>query len=79
MSIIGTVARFWHEKRYGFITPDGHVRSKDVFVHHSDIQRPLETLVRGMRVEFDVVQSERGTHAANVVEYVDPYADGSPS
>ncbi|MBE9505828.1 MAG: cold shock domain-containing protein, partial [Chloroflexi bacterium] len=43
--------------------------SKDVFVHHSAIQGgdEFKTLGEGERVEFDIVQGEKGPAAENVV------------
>lgn len=53
------------EKGYGFITSD---EGKDVFVHYSSIQSDgFRTLEEGQRVSFDVVDSDRGQQAANVV------------
>ena len=63
----GTVKWFNSDKGFGFITPaDG---SEDVFVHFSAIQGDgFKTLEEGQAVEFDVVSSERGDQAANVVK-----------
>ena len=62
----GNVKWFNNEKGYGFITiEDG----EDVFVHFSAIQGDgFKTLEEGQDVEFDVVSSERGDQAANVVK-----------
>ncbi|KPJ81927.1 MAG: cold-shock protein [Gemmatimonas sp. SG8_23] len=61
----GTVKWFNDSKGYGFIEqPDG----EDVFVHFSAIESDgFRTLAEGEEVEFEVRESERGRHAANVV------------
>ena len=67
MSTTGTVKWFNDSKGFGFISlEDG---SKDVFVHFSAIQGgdEFKTLAEGDRVEFDVVQGEKGPAAENVV------------
>jgi CspA family cold shock protein len=62
----GVVAKFFDEKGFGFITPDGG--GKDVFVHFSDIQmQGRRTLVPGQRVTFDVAHEGKGPKASNVV------------
>ena len=61
----GTVKWFSAEKGYGFISQEG---GEDVFVHFSDIAMDgYKTLEEGTQVEFEVVESERGRKAANVV------------
>lgn len=66
MRIQGTVKWFNGEKGFGFITrEDGE---KDCFVHHSAISgEGFKSLNEGERVEFDVVQGQKGPAAENVV------------
>ena len=63
--ITGTVKWFNNNKGYGFITPqDG---SKDVFVHHSAIQRGgFKSLADGQKVTFDIEQGPKGPSAVRV-------------
>jgi CspA family cold shock protein len=66
MRTTGTVKWFNDTKGFGFITPEDG--SKDCFVHHSAIQaQGFRTLTEGERVEFDMVQGQKGPAAENVV------------
>ncbi len=61
----GTVKWFNDSKGFGFITLDDG--SKDCFVHHSSIQGDgFKTLNEGDRVEFEIVQGDKGPAAENV-------------
>jgi len=61
----GTVKWFNDSKGFGFISVDGE--SKDVFVHHSAIQASgFRTLSEGQKVEFEIVQGQKGPAAENV-------------
>ena len=65
MRTSGTVKWFNDEKGYGFITPESG--EKDCFVHHSAIQMDgFKSLKEGDRVEFDIVQGQKGPAAENV-------------
>ncbi|MGH7578061.1 MAG: cold-shock protein [Longimicrobiales bacterium] len=67
MRTSGTVKWFSETKGFGFITrEDGE---KDCFVHHTAIQGGgFKSLAEGDRVEFDVVQGQKGPSAENVVK-----------
>ena len=56
---------FNDSKGFGFVTPEDG--SKDCFVHFSAIQGSgFRTLAEGAKVEFDVVQGQKGPAAENV-------------
>lgn len=62
----GTVKWFNAEKGFGFIEVDGE---NDVFVHFSAIQgEGFKSLEEGQKVEFEVVEGNRGPQAANVTK-----------
>ena len=62
----GTVKWFNSEKGFGFIEVEGE---NDVFVHFSAIQgEGFKTLDEGQKVEFEVVDGNRGPQAANVIK-----------
>lgn len=62
---VGTVKWFNPEKGFGFIAPDGG--GDDVFAHHSAIvSTGFRSLDENQRVEFDIMQGQRGPQAANI-------------
>ena len=65
---IGTVKWFNAEKGFGFITVDADEGpGGDVFVHYRSIEMPgFRTLDEGARVEFDIVDGEKGPQAEHV-------------
>jgi CspA family cold shock protein len=67
MRSTGTVKWFNDAKGFGFITPAG--ANEDCFVHHSAIQGSgYKSLAEGQRVEFDLVQGQKGPAAENVAK-----------
>ncbi|MBC6308400.1 cold-shock protein [Listeria sp. FSL L7-1582] len=62
----GTVKWFNGEKGFGFIEIEG---GDDVFVHFSAIQGDgFKTLDEGQKVEFEIVEGQRGPQADNVTK-----------
>ena len=67
MATSGTVKWFNDSKGFGFVTRDDG--EKDVFVHHSVIQgQGFKSLTEGEKVEFDVVQGDKGPRAESLVK-----------
>ena len=63
----GIVKWFNDSKGFGFITPDDG--SKDCFVHHTAVQGDgFKSLSEGQRVEFDIVQGQKGPAAEGVTK-----------
>jgi len=63
--ITGTVKWFNDAKGFGFIEREG---GDDVFVHHSAIRAEgFKSLTDGQKVEFEVVQGQKGPAAEGVV------------
>ena len=62
----GTVKWFNNQKGFGFICDEN---GKDVFVHYSGINMDgFKSLEENAEVAFDVVESEKGPQAVNVVK-----------
>lgn len=62
----GTVKWFNAKKGFGFISDEN---GEDVFVHFSALQMDgFKVLDEGDKVEFDVIEGEKGPQAANVVK-----------
>ncbi len=65
MRIRGTVKWFNDQKGFGFIVRDDG--EKDVFVHHTGISGSgFKSLKEGQKVEFEVVQGQKGPAASDV-------------
>jgi cold shock protein len=70
MAYTGRVKWFNAEKGYGFISIEGQ---RDIFVHYSAIQETGYRLLKeGEDVEFEMVESERGPQASNVLRHAPP-------
>ncbi len=61
----GIVKWFNNEKGYGFIE---YKENEDIFVHYSAIQQEgYKTISEGQRVEFTLLETDKGYQATNVV------------
>ncbi|MBN8568617.1 MAG: cold-shock protein [Ignavibacteria bacterium] len=61
----GKVKWFDAKKGYGFLVGDD---GTDVFIHYSDIstEQSYKTLDKGVSVEYDLIEDQKGKKAANV-------------
>ncbi len=60
----GTIARLT-DKGYGFISVEG--KEKDLFFHSNELQGvAFDSLNEGDKVQFDVVDGQKGPSATNV-------------
>ena len=63
----GTAKWFNDAKGFGFITPENG--EKDCFVHHTAIEAEgFRSLAEGERVEFEIVQGQKGPAAERVTK-----------
>ena len=69
----GEIKWFNNAKGYGFV---GHDNGPDVFVHYSSIQADgYKSLNAGDKVEFDIIQGEKGPQADQVSRATPPNAE----
>lgn len=62
----GTVKWFNNQKGYGFIQDED---GKDIFVHYTGLDMEgFRSLDEGNKVEFDIVEGEKGLQASHVVK-----------
>ena len=62
----GKVKWFNNDKGYGLIEYND---SEDIFVHYSSIlSEGFKTLVEGQYVDFELVRTDKGLQAKNVIE-----------
>ena len=65
----GTVKWFNNQKGYGFIQDEN---GKDIFVHYTGLDMEgFRSLDEGNKVEFDLVEGEKGIQASHVVKTED--------
>ena len=63
----GKVKLFNKEKGYGFITAEG--QPKDIFFHYSElVMEGFKTIETDAVVEFELVETDRGPKAKQIVK-----------
>jgi cold shock CspA family protein len=75
--VAGKIIRFDRVKGYGFIAPDPG--GQDVFVHANDLGVDENMLTVDTRVEFEVMNSDRGPKAYDVRVLGRPTAVATPA
>jgi cold shock CspA family protein len=60
----GYIEKYFEDKGFGFIIrlPD----RKEIFFHSSDVKFAKNQIARGIEVEFDIVEGQKGDKAINV-------------
>lgn len=67
--MLGKVKRFNKSKGFGFITADD---GRDIFFHYSYlVMEGFKTIEEGARVEFDLIETDRGPQAQNIKETIE--------
>lgn len=62
---IGTVKWFNNAKGFGFILPENE--ESDIFAHYSAIEMDgYKTLKAGQQVQFELIEGDKGLHAAHI-------------
>ena len=67
MSFTGVMAKWDHQRSYGFIRPSqtGH---DDIFVHRRELRMPASDFRPGMKIRFDIGLDAEGKVEAKNVE-----------
>lgn len=64
--MLGVVKWFNDKKGFGFI--EGRELHKDYFIYYKDIlMEGRKTLIKGQEVDFDLIESDKGLKAINVL------------
>ena len=67
MAMNGTITTWFEDKGFGFINMEGEER--DIFFHYSQlVQEGFKTIDPGQKVEFELVEGDRGLQAHQVVK-----------
>lgn len=66
--ISGVVKWFSNARGYGFVLKDGKTDNGEYFVHFSSIiMEGYKTLKAGQKVTFELLETDKGTQATNVM------------